>query len=110
MAYTPVRLAQFVAGIADTTVFNAPGGFITIIKNILVANTSGVGAVFTLSLVPAGGTSGVGNRIIPSSSIPANTVVPFDLTQVMVENDFLSAFAGTGGVVTVTISGMELDI
>lgn len=105
MAWSPLRLAQFVPTATVATYYTADE--LTVVKNIVVANTSGAAVPFTLSLVPSGQAAGNSNRIVPGSGIPALGTVAFDLTQVMHPGDFIAAFAGTAGVLAVTISGME---
>ena len=105
MAWVPLRLTQFVPTATVATYYVAD--VLTIIKNIVVANTAGFAVPFTLSLVPSGQAAGNSNRIVPGSSIPSLQTVTFDLTQVMHPGDFLAAFAGTAGVLAVTISGLE---
>lgn len=103
----PARLAQFVPGTTVATYYTVPNGRYTVVKNIVIANTSGAAIPFTLSLVPVGSVADNSNRIVPGTSIPALGTVALDLTQVMHGNDFIAAFAGTAGVLAVTISGME---
>lgn len=105
MAWSPLRLVQFVPTGSVVTYYTADA--LTIVKNIVVANTSGASVPFTLSLVPSGQVAGNSNRIVPGSGIPALGTVTFDLTQVLHPGDFIAAFAGTPGVLAVTISGME---
>jgi len=107
MAWSPLRLAQFVPTATVASYYTADA--VTIIKNIVVANTAGFVVPFTLSLVPSGLTAGNSNRIVPGSGIPALGTVAFDLTQVMHPGDFIAAFAGTAGVLAVTVSGMEVS-
>lgn len=105
MAWTPLRLVQFVPTATVATYYNAAE--LTIIKNIVIANTAGFVVAFTLSLVPSGQVADNSNRIVPGSGIPALGTVALDLTQVMHVGDFLAAFASTAGVLAVTVSGME---
>lgn len=108
MAFTAKRLAQFVASTAETTRYTVVGaGIKAIVKNIVIANTSAAAVTLGLSIVPVGGTAGNANRIIPTISIPPNAVVPFDMTQVMNEGDFISATASANTALTITISGLE---
>ena len=107
MALAPKRLAQFAPTAVAANYYAVPGGLTAIIKNIVVANTAGYAVPFTLSLVPTGATADNTNRLIPGSGIPALDTVAFDLTQVMHPGDYISAFAGTAGVLAVTISGLE---
>lgn len=106
MAFTLTRLAQFVATTAEATYYTVPGGQKAIVKNIVIANTSAATATLALSLVASGGTAGNANRILPTIAVPANSVIPFDLTQVMDAGGFISAIASANAALTVTISGL----
>jgi hypothetical protein len=107
VALAPARLAQFAPTATVATYYDVPGGVIAIVKNIVVANTAGFTVSFTLSIVPSGQTAGNGNRIVPGSGIPSLGTLALDLTQVMHPGDSIAAFAGTAGVLAVTISGLE---
>lgn len=106
--YTETQLAQAAtASTSETTIYTVPGATTTIVKQIIVANTTGSAANYSLSLVPSGGSAGASNRIIPTTSFPANSTTIFDLTQVMDTGDFISHLQGTSAAITVTISGVE---
>lgn len=108
MAFIPKRLAQSApANTNETTVYTVPGGLKTIVKNIIVANVTAVAANGSLSFVPNGGAVGDGNRLFKDMSIPANTAVTFDLSQVLNTGDFISIKVGTASALTVTVSGVE---
>lgn len=106
--YTEKQLAQScVASTTETTVYTVPASTTTIVKQIVVANVTGTAAVTSLSLVASGGTAGVTNRIYEQISIPANSTVTFDLSQVMATGGFISIKQGTASSITTTISGIE---
>lgn len=109
MPTTPTQLCQFVAGTAEATVYAAvPANTKVIVTNILIANTSAAPVALHLSAVPSGGTAGAGNRIMPGTPIPANTLVPIDLALVLGPGAFLSAMAAVAAAVTVTVSGVVI--
>lgn len=108
--YTPAKLVQSTATTSETTIYTAPAsGTVTavIVKEVVVANTSGSNVTYTLSLVPQGGSAGTGNRIIPGRTMAANDVQVFALNTVMSPSDFLSHLASATGI-TVTISGVKV--
>jgi len=107
MAFTPKRLAQFVATTGEVTYYTVESGRKAVIKNIVIVNTSAAAVSLALSLVPFGAAAGNSNRIIPTVTIPPNALVPFDMTQVLESQDFISAIASVGSAITVTISGLE---
>lgn len=109
MAYTPTRMAQScVASTSETTVYTAPAGG-AIVKQIVVANVTGSVATTSLSLIDSGGTAGVTNRIYEQLSVPANSSVTFDLSQVLGGSGFISIKQGTASAITTTISGVEIS-
>lgn len=108
MAYTPTRLAQScVASTTETTVYTVPGSTSCIVKQVVVANVTATAATTSLSLVASGGTAGVTNRIYEQLSIPANSTVTFDLSQVLATGGFISVKQGTASAITTTISGVQ---
>ncbi|HHV79101.1 MAG TPA: hypothetical protein GXX40_05745 [Firmicutes bacterium] len=108
MAYLPARLYQGQPGTTETTVYTVPTGKTVILKQIVLANVTTLPAKVSVSLVPSGGTAGDGNRLCKDLSVPANSIVTIDLSQVMTAGDFLSAVQGTSGAITVTISGVVI--
>jgi hypothetical protein len=103
----PKKLAQFVASMAETTVYQVPVDDYTILKEVLVANTSSTKQTFSLSVVPEGNVVGPANRLLPTVPIGPNSVVTFSFTTVMVTGDYISVRASAEGALTVTISGLE---
>jgi len=107
MIYSPRRLTQFVAPTSETTQYTVPASFFAILKNIVVANTTGLTQTINLSVVPSGGAAGAANRILPGISILGNSVFTMDLSTVMAAGDFVSASASAASSLTVTVSGVE---
>jgi hypothetical protein len=106
--YAPARLAQsFPTNTTEATVYTAPGGTRTIIKQIVVANVTAVAAEAHLSLVPSGGTVGDSNRFFKDLSVPGTGVLLFDLSQVMEAGDFISLKVDTASSIAFTISGVQ---
>lgn len=104
--YTPVRMYQGQPGVGETTIYTVPGATSALLKEVNIANTTGSPVTLQLSVVPSGGTAGADNRIIPSTSIPANSKVYYSFVTAMSTGDFLSIIAGTATALTVTISGV----
>ena len=107
MPFTPKRLAQFVAPVAETSYYTVPPDTLALVKQAVVANTSGAPASLFLSVVPAGGVAGNQNRVVPGTSIPPGASAVLDLTTVMAAGDFISARSDVAGALTVTVSGAE---
>lgn len=108
MAYLPKQLAQSnVASTTETTVYTVATGVNCIVKQIVVSNVTASAAVTSLSIVASGGSAGVTNRLYEQMSVPANSSVSFDLSQVMASGGFISVKQGTSSAITTTISGVE---
>lgn len=102
----PLRLYQGQPGTSEATLYTVPAATTVIVKQVVAANVSAAAATISLSLVPSGGTAGATNRLLGAVSIPANSSLSLDLSQVMTAGDFLSASQGTAAAVTLTISGV----
>jgi uncharacterized protein with putative carbohydrate binding module len=103
----PKKLTQFVASVAETTVYTVPANTYTMLKQIVVANTSSTAQVLYMSLVPLGNTASFANRILPGTSVNPNTVTILDFSTVMASGDFLTAVASANGTLTITVTGLE---
>lgn len=109
--YTPKRFAQAVLTTSSTSMYQVPGGASAVLKEILMSNTSANSVDVTVYLVPTPGTAGAasdGNCLVPAVSIPAYTVKPIDLSQVMNASDILAAKATAGTAITFHASGVEI--
>jgi hypothetical protein len=106
--FTPQKLYIGQPATTATTLYTAPASTKTIIKNIVICNTTSTAATLTVSLVPSGGSAGVTNRIMSTLNINANDTVSMDLSGVLATGDFISALQGTSGALTVNISGVEV--
>jgi hypothetical protein len=106
--YTPKKLYTGQPGTTATTLYTAPASTTTIIKNIIICNTTATDATLTLSLVPSGGSAGTTNRIMSALVIKANDTVAMDLSGLLSTGDFISALQGTSAALTVHISGVEV--
>lgn len=105
--YVPKRLGQAQPGTSYGTVYTVPASTSTIIKEIVVANTTGSPVVIDVSFVASGGTAGVTNNVIAQHQIGAYATVMYTFSQVLATGGFISLKAGTAAAVTVTISGVE---
>jgi hypothetical protein len=105
--YAEKRLYSGQPATGGATLYTVPASTTTIVKQVVIANTSGSAATVSLRLVPSGGTAGVANSLAEAVSIGANSTQTLDLSQVMATGDFLQALQGTSGAITLTISGVE---
>lgn len=99
MANTPKVLFRGAASTSNTTLYTVPSATTTVVTNILVSNTSGSNATFTLKLD--------GVDILTSAAISANSIATFDLKQVISATDLIEGSA-SATTVNFHISGMEI--
>jgi len=104
----PKRLSQHVPSTSDTTRYTVPASTYTILKEVVICNTTGGAVTFDMALVPSGGSVADATRIIRNASIDPYTTVIFKFSQVMEVSDFISTKAGAATSLTVTISGAEV--
>jgi hypothetical protein len=111
MAFTEKRLSgpTPLSINSETTIYTCPiaATTTTLIKQIVVCNTSASPGSFGLSLVPFGGaTPSTGNRLFSGLSVAANETIFLDVSQVMTSGDVISCISSISGI-TVTMSGVE---
>lgn len=106
--YTPKKFYTGQPGTTATTLYTAPASTTSIIKNIIICNTTANAATLTVSLVPSGGSAAASNRIMSTLNINANDTVAMDLSGVLATGDFISALQGTSTALTVHITGVEV--
>lgn len=82
-----------------TTLYTTPAGSSAVITNIVVSNTAATASTVTLALDSV--------NILPTTSIPANSVATFDLKQVLAASKTITGGASTTAV-TIHISGVEI--
>lgn len=100
-----VRLYQGQPGTTATLLYTVPASTDIKVTEILLCNTTGSAATFSLSAVASGGTAGDTNRLMAGLSLAANETVIFELATYLTTGGFLSALQGTSGAITVTVSG-----
>jgi hypothetical protein len=107
-AYTPKQLAQAQPGTSYASLgYTVPGATSTIVKEVVVCNTTGSAVVFDMSFVPSAGTAGVANNVCSQHQIGAYATVIYTFSTVMATGGFISCRAGTASALTVTASGIE---
>ena len=104
MATTTKVLARTAAATSSTTLYTAPNtSTLAIITNIVLANAATSASTATVAID--------GVVIVPAVSIAANTLVGFDLKQVLSANNpakIINGFASTTAV-SIHISGVEIN-
>jgi hypothetical protein len=105
---TPTQLGQGQVATSPsfTTLRTTPDYARDIVKSIDVANDNASAVTVSLHLVASGGSPDVTNKLVPTVSIPANTIFQWTGTQVISAGATIQANASTTGV-TVTVSGGE---
>jgi len=104
MATTTKAIARTAAATSSTTLYTVPTtSTITVVSNIVLANAATSASTATIAID--------GVTIVPAVSIPANSVVGFDMKQVIPANatpKIITGFASTTAV-SIHISGVEIS-
>jgi hypothetical protein len=104
MATTTKALARTAAATSSTTLYTVPNSStLAIVTNIVLANAATSASTATIAID--------GVTIVPAVSIPANSLVGFDLKQVIPANatpKVITGFASTTAV-SIHISGVEIN-
>ena len=98
MAYTPTRLAAATLTNALATYYTVPAGKSVIVKQILFANTGGTAATANLRFA--------GTYILFGVSVPANSTLMFDLTEVLNATELIEAYSSSTNAMTIMASGV----
>jgi len=107
--YTPKRLVGPVqlGATAAASLYTPSSGASSIVKEIVLTNTTANPIAATIYIVPSGGSVGASNTLVPGVSIAGNSFIAIPLSQVMNNGDNIWGFAGSGSSITVMISGVE---
>ena len=104
MATTTKALARTAAATSSATLYTMPNtSTVTVVSNIVLSNAATSASTATIAID--------GVTIVPAVSIPANSVVGFDMKQVIPANatpKTISGYASTTAV-TIHISGVEIS-
>jgi hypothetical protein len=100
MATTPKKLYANKPGTTSATLYTVPTSTTTIVKNIVLCNTTGTAANVTLTVG--------GQTIINAYPVNANDTVTMDLSLVMSSADTITGLQATASAISVYISGVEV--
>ena len=103
MATTTKAIARTAAATSSTTLYTVPTTTtITVVSNIVLSNAATSASTATIVFD--------GVTIIPGVSIPANSVVGFDMKQVIPANATPKVISGSASTtaVSIHISGVEI--
>lgn len=101
MAAVPKKLYANKPSTGSTTLYTVPANSTTIVKNIVLCNTSGSTATITLNAS--------GQAVMSSLKVDPNDTVTMDLSLVLAAGDTISGLQGTPGAISVYISGVEVS-
>jgi hypothetical protein len=101
MPAIPKKLYAGTPSTATTTLYTAPAGNKTIVKNIVIGNTTGADATITLNF------AGVG--LINNLALTKNETVTFDLSLVLESSETITGIQGTSSALRLHISGVEVS-
>jgi hypothetical protein len=104
MATTTKALARTAAATSSTTLYTVPNTTtITVVSNIVLANAATSSSTATIAID--------GVTIVPTVAIPANSLVGFDLKQVIPADATPKVISGSASTtaVSIHISGVEIS-
>jgi hypothetical protein len=104
MATTTKALARTAAATSSTTLYTVPNTTtITVVSNIVLANAATSLSTATIAID--------GVTIVPTVAIPANSLVGFDLKQVIPADATPKVISGSASTtaVSIHISGVEIS-
>ena len=87
------------------TLYTVPASKTAIIKQIVVTNVTGSAATFSLYI----GSAATPNALFSATSVAANDTIIVNLSQVLTQNEILTALASVNSALNITISGVEND-
>ena len=100
MATTTKALARTAAATSSTTLYTVPSSTTTVVSNIVVTNSAGTAATFTITLD--------GVDLFKTVALAANSTAMFDLKQVLATTKIIAGFA-SATTVQFHISGVEIS-
>ena len=81
--------------------------YYTIVKNIIVCNTTNTTATFDLHTVASGGTAAATNQVFSDFAVQGDETVSIAVSLVLAKNETIQALQVTSGALTLTICGVE---
>lgn len=107
MAVIAKRLYEDQPATTIATLYTVPVGTKTIVKNIIINNTTLNDAKINIHFVKGGDTAGAKNKI-NNFTVRAEDMISIDLSSVIEEGDTIQALQITSGALTLYISGVEV--
>lgn len=106
---TPKKLFNNVVSTNIETLYTVPTGKVTIVKNIILSNTTENMSTITIHLVNNGEFPANANKFIPDYQVNPKDVVVIDISAVLEEGDTIQGMQITEGAVNAYISGVEVE-
>jgi hypothetical protein len=100
LANTPKKIYVGTPGTSSATIYTVPASTTTIVKNIVMCNTTSSNAVITVATG--------GKNIISSYSVAANDTVTIDLSLILAAGDTITAVQTTSNAINLFLSGVEV--
>jgi hypothetical protein len=100
MATTTKALARGAFATSSATLYTVPASTTTVVTNIVVDNTAGAAATFSILLD--------GVELLSAAAVDANSSVFFDLKQTLATTKLITGFASATSV-KFHISGVEIS-
>jgi len=100
MATVTKALARTPAATSSATLYTVPSATTTVVTNIVVDNTAGAAATFSILLD--------GVELLSAAAVDANSSVFFDLKQTLATTKIIAGFA-SATTVKFHISGVEIS-
>jgi hypothetical protein len=91
-----------------SAIYNVPSATTSVIKQIIVGNTTATDLTATIYFVPSGGSPTVSNSMFPEIIISSNTSVTIDISSVLTANSSIFAKASASASVNIHVSGVEV--
>lgn len=90
---------------SEANVYQCPANSSVVIASASVCNTSGTTQTASLSVVKAGGTAGVANRVAIINLEPNESTLVPELIVLLGPGDFISGLASGASSVSITLTG-----
>jgi hypothetical protein len=111
MANTPKNLYRNQPGTAYSTLYTVPASTTTLVKSLVLHNTTATDATVTLNFIASGGTVGLTNQLIDYTVTAKDTVTIAEdgVFEVLNEGSTIQGKQGTSAAITVSINGVEVS-
>lgn len=92
-----------------SALYTVPASTQTVVKQIILGNTTATDLTTTLNFVPSGGTASISNSLFPEIIISANNAVTIDISSVLPALSSIHGRASASASINIHISGVEVS-